>query len=106
MLVTLKVKRVNGCKLEAYIYKLFNFLLSASCLGTFPYLRISLSWLYASPGFGVNSFAIVKLKKTYYTKLILEIFLESGVILTENNICQLLGLLIYFDASMSQHISR
>ena len=46
------------------------------------------------------------LKKTYYTKLILEIFLESGVILTENNICQLIGLLIYFDASMSQHISR
>ena len=39
----LSVAVINGYKLKAYQYKLFTFLLNASCLGTFPYLRISLS---------------------------------------------------------------
>ena len=61
--LVLSVAVINGYKLKAYIYKSFTFLLNTSCLVTFPYLRISLSWLYTPPGFGVNSSATVKLKE-------------------------------------------
>ena len=65
LLLVLSVAVINGYKLKAYIYiyKSFTFLLNTSCLVTFPYLRISLSWLYTPPGFGVNSLAIVRLKE-------------------------------------------
>ena len=72
----LSVAVIIGYKLEAYLYKIYTFLLNASCLGTFPHLTISLSLLYISPGFGVNSFATVKLKKKNIDKIIILIFLK------------------------------
>ena len=38
-LIVLSVAVINGYKLEVYLCKLFTFLLSASCLGTFPTSR-------------------------------------------------------------------
>ena len=41
--LVLSVAVIIGYKLEAYLYKIFTFLLSASYLGTFTHLTISLS---------------------------------------------------------------